>query len=124
MGINDEYSRDAYLGDHYAYNSDEDSDDVDSQLDPEDWQAMYSDELLDAWTIIYETLSQNYLAHTVKYTQFIEFIMEPWRWTARSPPTVIHSTLWARISAIDVISKRILPEQFHGWSQQYLRELV
>ena len=76
MGINDEYSRDAYQYDQ-VWNSDDDSDEFDSQLDPEDWQAVYSEDLLDAWMIIYDELQKNYLTHVVKYSQFIDFVMEP-----------------------------------------------
>lgn len=123
MGINDEYSRDAYLGDPYAYNSDEEGDEAESQMNPEDWQALYSDELLDAWTVIYDELIRNYLTHVVRYPQFIEFVMDPGQWSARSAHTPFHTHLWNQISPIDCISKRVSGHEFHGWSQHYLSEL-
>ena len=46
MGINDEYSRDAYNYE-LAYDSDG-SDEFDYELPEEDWQDWYSEELLDA----------------------------------------------------------------------------
>lgn len=124
MGINDEYSRDAYLGDHYAYNSDEEHDEFDSQLDPEDWQAVYSEDLLDAWMIIYDELSRQYLTHIAKYSQFVEFVMEPSKWRTHSEFRPIHTLLWNQISVVDTIKERVTEDQFHGWAQQYLRALT
>jgi len=124
MGQGDEYSRDAYLGEHYAYNSDEDSDEFDSQLDPEDWQAVYSEDLLDAWMVIYDELQRNYLTHIVKYSQFVDFVMEPWKWRQGSDPNPIHRRLWNEISSIETIDDRVWEDQFYGWSQYYLRALT
>ena len=124
MGQGDEYSRDAYLGEHYAYNSDEDSDEFDSQLDPEDWQAVYSEDLLDAWMVIYDELQRNYLTHIVKYSQFVDFVMEPWKWRQGSYPNPIHRRLWNEISSIETIDDRVWEDQFYGWSQYYLRALT
>ena len=124
MGQGDEYSRDAYLGEHYAYNSDEDSDEFDSQLDPEDWQAVYSEDLLDAWMVIYDELQRNYLTHIVKYSQFVDFVMTPWRWHSDSEPNPTHRRLWNEISSIETIDDRVWEDQFYGWSQYYLRALT
>jgi hypothetical protein len=123
MGINDEYSRDAYQFEQ-TWNSDDDSDEFDSQIDPEDWQAVYSEDLLDAWMIIYEELHRNYLTHVVKYSQFMDFVMEPWKWQARVNPVPIHRLLWERLSRIETINERVRVEQFHGWAQHYLRALT
>jgi hypothetical protein len=123
MGVNDEYSRDAYQYEQ-SWNSDEDSDEFDSQLDPEDWQAVYSEDLLDAWMIIYDELRVNYLSHVVKYSQFIEFVMEPWKWSPCSDPSPTHRRLWNGIVTIETIQERVEEEQFYGWAQQYLRALT
>jgi hypothetical protein len=124
MGQGDEYSRDAYLGEHYVYNSDEDSDEFDSQLDPEDWQAVYSEDLLNAWMVIYDELQRNYLTHIVKYSQFVEFVMEPWKWHSGSEPNPTHRRLWNEISSIETIDDRVWEDQFHGWAQHHLRALA
>ena len=123
MGVNDEYSRDAYLGEHYAYNSDEDPDEFDSQLDPEDWQAVYSEDLLDAWMIIYDELQRNYLTHVVKYSQFVDFVMTPWKWRPVTDPKPTHKRLWTEMSSIETIDDRVWEDKFHGWAQHYLRAL-
>lgn len=122
MGVNDEYSRDAYQYEQ-AWNSDDDPDEFDSQLDPEDWQAVYSEDLLDAWMIIYDELRINYLSHVVKYSQFVEFVMEPWQWSPCSDPSPTHRRLWSGIVHIETIQERIEEDQFYGWAQQYLRGL-
>ena len=124
MGINDEYSRDAYLGDAYAYNSEDESVDSEPYPDPEDWQAAHSEDLLDAWSIIYEELQKNYMIHLVDYPKFVEFVMEPWKWNAFLPPRPFHSYLWRQISAIDAINKRASEYEFHGWAQYHLAELL
>jgi len=124
MGQGDEYSRDAYQYEQ-TWNSDEDSDDFDSQLDPEDWQAVYSEDLLNAWLIIYDELQRNYLTHIVKYSQFVDLVMEPWKWgPARLHPKPIHARLWNEISTIETIVERVWEDQFHAWAQYYLRALT
>ena len=123
MGVNDEYSRDAYQYEQIC-NSDEDPDEFDSQIDPEDWQAIYSEDLLNAWMIIYDELQRNYMTHVVKYSQFIDFVMEPWKWhPSRSDANSTHKRVWSEISLIETISERISEDQFHGWAQYYLRNL-
>jgi hypothetical protein len=123
MGVNDEYSRDAYQYEQ-VWNSDEDPDEFDSQLDPEDWQAVYSEDLLDAWMIIYDELQRNYLTHLVKYSQFVDFVMTPWRWHSDLEPNPVHRRLWNEISSIETIDDRVWEDQFYGWSQHYLRALT
>ena len=122
MGINDEYSRDAY---QYVqvWNSDDDSDDFESQIDPEDWQAVYSEDLLDAWMVIYDELQKNYITHVIKYAQFVEFVMDPWKWRAIVDPWPVHRRLWVEISRIETIRERVSEDQFHGWAQTHLSEL-
>jgi len=123
MGQGDEYSRDAYQYEQ-TWNSDEESDEFDSQLDPEDWQAVYSEDLLDAWMIIYDELQKNYLTHVVKYSQFVDLVMEPWKWYPAPHLNPVHVRLWAELSTIETIEERVSPDQFHGWAQYYLRALT
>ena len=123
MGVNDEYSRDAYLGDHYVYDSDGESEEFDSQLDPEDWQSVYSEDLLDAWLIIYDELIRTYLTHTVTYPQFVDFVMRPSQWRATVNPSPIHRLLWSSLSNIETIWARVQPEEFYGWANHHLMDL-
>jgi hypothetical protein len=114
MGINDEYSRDAYLGDHYAYNSD-DSDEFDDEIDPETWQDLYSQELLNAWMTIRMWYEDQYLPVRSTYHDFVEFVVTPGPWFTNDLPSPTCTMFWNQISKIDVIADRVTFEQFTGW---------
>jgi hypothetical protein len=73
MGINDEYSRDAYIYD-LAYDSD-DSSETPDPLHPEDWQDWYSEDLLDAWEKIREYTSSSYIRFNATYAEFVELVL-------------------------------------------------
>ena len=120
MGINDEYSRDAYLGDHYVYDSDE-SDEFDSHLDEESWQDMYSDELLYAWGKINEYVYDHYLILKTNctYPTFVDFIMDPREWMTSSPS--FHAEqIWNKIKKTQVIFDQVFPENFYAWFDSQL----
>jgi hypothetical protein len=114
MGVNDEYSRDAYTGDHYVYDSDS-SDEFDSQLDPEDWQDIYSQELLNGWMTIKYWLETQYLPVRTTYHDFVQFVLTPSRWYTEDPPSSTCLLIWDEISKIDVISERVEIGHFTGW---------
>ena len=114
MGQGDEYSRDAYLGDHYVYDSD-DSDDFDSQLDPEEWQDMYSQELLNGWMTIRDWSETHYIPVRSTYHDFVHFVLNPTKWYTTDIPSVNCSSIWNEISSIQVITERVSSEQFTGW---------
>jgi hypothetical protein len=121
MGLNDEYSRDAYTYEQ-AYDS-EDSDDFDSELHPEDWQDMYSTELLDAWMSIREYLEENYMKINAGYHQFVEFVLEPGVWRTSVTPGIHQYILWDKIKNNPIINNRVESEQFYAWSGNYLEQL-
>ena len=79
MGLNDEYSRDAYNTVDDAYDS-EGSDEFDPELHPEDWQDMYSQEILDGWMHLRSYLDQNYIKIRAGYPQFVELVLNPSKW--------------------------------------------
>jgi len=118
MGLNDEYSRDAYNYEQ-AYES-EDSDDFDPELHPEDWQDMYSAELLDAWMSIREYLEDNYMKINTGYHKFVEFVLDPEVWTATGTPGIHQCILWDKIKDKQIINERVEPDQFFAWSGNYL----
>ena len=80
MGINDEYSRDAYNYD-LAYDSDEGYETTES-LEQEDWQDWYSEELLDAWTRLRTYFESNYIRTRATYPSFVNFVMSPTKTSA------------------------------------------
>jgi len=119
MGINDEYSRDAYLGDHYAYDSDE-SDDFDTDVHPEDWQDLYSQELLDGWMNIRQYLDEKYLPYRANFPEFVQLVMLPGNWYSTHEPTTLQLEMWNRIKNFPIIRERVLAENFYAWSENYI----
>lgn len=115
MGVNDEYSRDVYVGDQYAYNSDDDSDDLNDELDPESWQDWYSEQLLNAWMTIRMWYEDQYIPVRSTYHDFVEFVMAPGPWFTTDVPSPTCTMFWNQISKIEVIGDRVAPEQFSGW---------
>lgn len=53
---------------------DDDSDDDDIQLDPEEWQDLNSEELLNVWMTIVEYHEINYLPLKKTFNQLCEFV--------------------------------------------------
>jgi hypothetical protein len=119
MGINDEYSRDAF---HYdlAYDSESSEEEYEIEVDPEQWEAIYSDELLDGWMFIREFCEEVYLQPRASFTDFIELVIEPWRWTTTERMTQMQDMVWRDISQIQVISQRVSPENFCAWMNHYI----
>ena len=118
MGQNDEYSRDAHEYD-MAYESDT-SDEVDLELHPEDWQDMYSQEILDAWMLIRGYLDENYIKNRAHYPDFVELVLEPQNWYATWPPPDTHRILWNLISDMPIVSERVTSYNFYAWAQNYI----
>lgn len=119
MGINDEYSRDAYEY-QLVYSDDDDDDDFDSQLDPEDWQAVFSEELLNGWMTIRAWFDDSYLQARASYHTFVEFVLDSTPYWTSEAPTHECIALWNEISKIDVIRERVKPQEFTGWYFSYL----
>ena len=120
MGINDEYSRDAYLGDQYAYDSDG-SDDFDQFIDDESWQDLYSDELLFAWERIHEFAYDNYLIfdRNCTFPNFVNFVMDC---TTSYPiqESFYGERMWNKIKDVPVIYERVQAENFYSWFDSQL----
>ena len=121
MGINDEYSRDAYNYD-LAYDSDG-SDEFDAELHPEDWQDMYSQELLDGWMKIREFADYNYINIRAKFPDFVDLVLGRVQWYQDHPSDDDHRIMWNLISNLPVISERIQAENFFGWAENYVAYL-
>jgi hypothetical protein len=118
MGINDEYSRDAYNYD-LAYDSDE-SDDFDPELHPEDWQDMYSAELLDAWMIIRGFMEENYIKCVAHFPEFVDLVLHPANWYSTVQPPTTHEIMWNMISNAPIVSDRVMAENFYAWAENYI----
>jgi hypothetical protein len=121
MGINDEYSRDAYNYD-LAYDSDG-SDEFDPQLHPEDWQDMYSQELLDGWMKIREYAESKYMNLTAKFPDFCDLVLGRVQWFQQQESAKSHLDIWNLIGNLPVISERVQAENFFGWAEKYVAYL-
>jgi hypothetical protein len=120
MGHGDEYSRDAYTYEEVC--DSDDSEDFDPYLHPEDWQDMYSHELLDAWECIQEYTYDNYLflKNDCNYTKFVEFVLDPQKTGQNFSPTFHADKIWNKIKNIQVVHERVDPENFYAWINIYL----
>jgi len=118
MGLNDEYSRDAYNYD-LAYDSDG-SDEFDPELHPEDWQDMYSEELLDAWMHLREYIDENYMKTRVGYPEFVDLVLNPTKWFTAREPTDQQRIMWNLISSARIVTDRVQYSQFYGWAEKYI----
>jgi hypothetical protein len=118
MGLNDEYSRDVHDYE-LAYDSDQ-SDEFESQIDPEDWQDMYSEELLDAWMKIRNYMDDNYIKTKAGYPEFVDLVLYPMKWYSTREPTLVHRTLWNYIKNMPIVCDRLQIENFFGWSENYI----
>ena len=118
MGRNDEYSRDAYNYD-LAYDSDG-SDEVDTDLHPEDWQDMYSQEILDGWMAIMDYSRDHYLNIPGTFPDFVELVLNPDGWYTSKQPHSTWSIMWNLISNLPIISERVQPQNFYAWAENYI----
>ena len=121
MGINDEYSRDAYLGDHYAYDSEE-SDDVEVEIDPEEWEIRYSEEIHDGWAIFQEFMTDNYLTtkNNCTISKFTELLIAPEKFRPTFNPSQNAFAAWSRIKRVSLVRERVPPANFYTWFLIYV----
>jgi len=122
MGVNDEYSRDAYDYE-LAYDSDESVDSPDP-LHPEDWQDWYSEQLLDAWMTIREYADNNYIELPVNYSQFVDFVMNSENYYTEEAPSPLTELMWDAIKDIQVIQENTKFENFSAWMNEFLYTLI
>jgi hypothetical protein len=114
MGINDEYSRDAYNYE-LAYDSDDSSSEPDP-LHPEDWQDWYSEQILDAWMTIRQFTNENYIKLDVTYPQFVDFVMDSSSYNCGTGvENVVNLQMWNSIKSIQVIKEYVSKDAFLSW---------
>jgi hypothetical protein len=117
MGINDEYSRDAYVYEQ-VWDSDDEAE-VPDDLHPADWQDLYSQELLNGWMVIRSYLDTNYIESSATYPKFVDLVMDPSKWYSSQKATRVQEKLWSEICPIKVISERVGIENFITWSNNF-----
>lgn len=119
MGINDEYSRDAYDY-QIAYDSDDSAESEPDPLHPEDYQDWYSEQLLDAWMTIREHADQYYMNLPVGFPRFVDFVMNPQSFYTEEPPSVEIILIWEAVKNIQVIHENITRENFTDWMNTFV----
>ncbi len=119
MGLNDEYSRDAYQGDHYVYDSD-DPDEFDNELDPADWLDMYSQEILDGWMYLRQYFDENYIQCKAQFPDFCDLVLAPSKWYTNQTPGTVQERLWTEVSSVPLIAERVRSENFYAWIENYV----
>ena len=119
MGINDEYSHDAYY--EQTWDSD-DTDEPETDLHPEDWQDFYSDELLDGWTYLMEYVNSRYLTfkNRCNFPKFVELVMHPERFVPRNVISHHAEDAWTCVRRVTIIRSRVYPENFATWFDIYV----
>lgn len=118
MGQGDEYSRDAYNYE-LAYDSD-DSDEFDYELHPEDWQDMYSGELLDGWMALRGYAEEHYMRLKAGFPDFVDLVLDPGRWYQSGDPELVPQIMWNLIKDLPIICDRIQAPNFYGWIKNYV----
>jgi hypothetical protein len=119
MGINDEYSRDAYLSEDVGPDG-QDENAPDSPLHPEDWQDWYSEKLMDTWMSLRAIAEAHYVDNSVlsraQYTQWVEFVMNPQEWGLGRDvrPSGIVPELWGGVCDVDILAD-VTFEQFQNF---------
>jgi len=120
MGLGDEYSRDALFRrpDQEINNSDSDCEESPEPLHPEDFEALYSDEIYTDVVIIQEFVNDNYyrIKHrygVVEYTQLLHDAERFWSdCTIRMDIMRLHRRLHHK----DMFD----PQSFQNWLQYYI----
>lgn len=74
MGLNDEYSRDAYLPEEVGVDPHEEEEDPFENYTQEEWEDWYSQELLDMYMGMREWYESQYLEVPVTFNQFCDLI--------------------------------------------------
>lgn len=76
MGLRNEYSYDAFVGEDVIEEQDEDE--GEEPLDPESWEIWYSDHLLNMWMSLRTYLEDNSINNSVMqkatYNDFLQFV--------------------------------------------------
>lgn len=75
MGLNDEYSRDAYLAEDVGVDDTSDEDCYFDEFTQEDWEDWYSEELLDMWMPVRESYESQYLQPPITFNIFCDIIL-------------------------------------------------
>jgi hypothetical protein len=120
MGLGDEYSRDALFRrpDQEVPNSDSDCEESNEHLHPEDFEAIYSDQIYSDVVIIQEFVYDGH--HRVKHrygvVEYTHLLHEPERFWRDAPIKMDIARLWRRLYFRDMYD----PQSFQSWLEYYI----
>jgi hypothetical protein len=118
MGINDEYSRDAYY--EQTWDSD-DSDQEVRELHPEDWQDMHSRDLMNGWIYLQEYIHDNYLDfRNCQYHNFVELVVDSYFINSNQNYSEHSQRAWTKVRRVRIIRQKVQPEAFCRWFDNYV----
>ena len=120
MGLGDEYSRDALFRrpDQDAHTSDSDCEESPEPLHPEDWEAMFSDEIYTDVVLIQEFVSDNYfrVRHRYGVPEYSQVLHEADRFWSDCQIKIPVMRLWRRLNFKDMFD----PQSFQNWLEYYI----
>jgi hypothetical protein len=121
MGINDEYSRDAYQFEQVHEDSD-DQEEIDIEVEPEIWESIYSEALFDGWSLFQEFIHANFLItkSSCTFTKFCELVIQPAIYRPCDTPSSLALRAWNEVKRVKIVKDRVDPENFYTWFHTYV----
>ena len=122
MGAGDEYSRDALFrrSDQEIY-SDSDSEREESQepLHPEDWEAVFSDEIYADVNRIHAYVYDNFAHVRKRYgmAEYCDLLHNPQKWWCNCDLKLPIVSLWRRLNMREDVD----PQAFQNWLEYYVQ---
>lgn len=121
MGLGDEYSRDALFRRPGPddYDSDPEREESPEPLHPEDWEAMYCDEIYADVCKIHEFAYDNHALVIKRYgvAEYCDLIHNQQTWWRDVNLKLPIVALWKRLN----MSEEIDPQAFQNWLEHYIQ---
>jgi len=121
MGLGDEYSRDALFrrSGPEDYDSDPDHEESPEPLHPEDWEALYSDEIYADVFRIQGFAYDNHSLVLKRYgvAEFCDLLHNPEKWWRDVNLKLPIVALWKSLN----MAEEIDPQSFQNWIEHYIQ---
>lgn len=121
MGLGDEYSRDALFRRPGTedYDSDPDREESQEPLHPEDWEAMYSDEIYEDICMIHQFVYDNHAYIRKRYgvAEYCTLIHSTEMWWSNVDLKLPFVSLWRRLN----MKEEFDPQSFQCWLENYIQ---
>ena len=122
MVLGDEYSRDALFrrpGQEYDDDSDPDREESPEPLHPEDWEAMYCDEIYADVCAIQRFAYDNHalVLHRYGVAEFCDLMHNQDKWWSDVDLKLPYVSLWRHLN----MQEEIDPQAFQNWLENYIK---